>query len=63
MIHLERKLLDELHQPGGLHTALQRAIELEHATLPTYLYAYYSLGTDGVNNVAFGYKVLTVTRA
>jgi len=24
---------------------------------------YYSLGTDGVNNVAFGYKVLTVTRA
>ena len=23
---------------------------------------YYSLGTDGVNNVAFGYKVLTVTR-
>ena len=24
---------------------------------------YYSLGTDGVNNIAFGYKVLTVTRA
>ncbi len=24
---------------------------------------YYSLGTDGVNNLAFGYKVLTVTRA
>ncbi len=24
---------------------------------------YYSVGTDGVHNVAFGYKVLTVTRA
>jgi hypothetical protein len=24
---------------------------------------YYSLGTDGVNNIAFGYKVLTVTRS
>jgi ferritin-like protein len=46
MIELDPKLLDELHQPGGLHLALQRAIELEHATLPAYLYAYYSLGTD-----------------
>ena len=27
----------------GLRAALQQAIELEHATLPTYLYALYSL--------------------
>lgn len=27
----------------GLHCALQQAVELEHATLPTYLYALYSL--------------------
>ena len=27
----------------GVHRALQQAIELEHATLPTYLYALYSL--------------------
>jgi hypothetical protein len=27
----------------GLHCALQQAIELEHATLPTYLYALYSI--------------------
>src|SRR5258708_30412057 len=49
MIDLDPRLLDELHQPGGLHLALQRAIELEHATLPTYLYAYYSLGTDNTD--------------
>ena len=30
----------------GVHAALQRAIELEHATIPAYLYAYYSLDTE-----------------
>ena len=30
----------------GDRTALQNAIELEHATIPPYLYAIYSLGTD-----------------
>ncbi len=44
MILLDTSLLDELHGPGGLKSALQRAIELEHATIPTYLYSLYSLG-------------------
>ena len=44
MIYLDARLLDDLETPGGLHRALQRAIELEHATLPTYLYSFYSLG-------------------
>ncbi|MHB8827387.1 MAG: ferritin-like domain-containing protein [Acidimicrobiales bacterium] len=30
----------------GVHAALQRAIELEHATIPAYLYAYYSLDRE-----------------
>ena len=46
MIYIHNNLLDELKQPGGVRLALQRAIELEHATLPTYLYSYYSLGSD-----------------
>src|SRR6185437_7158337 len=46
MIVLNRQLLDEIDQPGGLEKALQKAIELEHATLPPYLYSYYSLGAD-----------------
>jgi hypothetical protein len=29
--------------PDGLRTALQSAVALEHATIPTYLYALYSL--------------------
>jgi hypothetical protein len=44
MILLNASLLDDLEKPGGLPRALQRAIELEHATLPTYLYSLYSLG-------------------
>ncbi len=44
MIFLSTKLLDDLNQPGGVQRALQKAIELEHATLPTYLYSFYSLG-------------------
>lgn len=46
MILLRDDLLDDLYQPEGLHHALQTAIELEHATLPTYLYSLYSLGND-----------------
>ena len=55
MIELNPALLDELHQPGGLHLALQHAIELEHATLPAYLYAYYSLGSHNsdVGSIVF----------
>lgn len=48
MILLNRQLTDDIDQPGGVQRALQRAIELEHATLPGYLYSFYSLGTDNV---------------
>lgn len=44
MIFLNAKLLDDLNRPGGVQRSLQKAIELEHATLPTYLYSLYSLG-------------------
>lgn len=46
MIELQPQLLAELDKPDGLKCALQKAIELEHATLPTYLYSLYSLGTS-----------------
>jgi len=36
----------------GLHCALQQAIELEHATLPTYLYALYSIKPGKNQNIA-----------
>ncbi len=37
---------------SGVHRALQHAIELEHATLPTYLYALYSLKPGKNENIA-----------
>lgn len=43
MILLQAELAADLHTPAGLCGALQQAIELEHATIPTYLYALYSL--------------------
>ena len=47
MIKLERTILEGLaHEhptPAVVRAALQRAIELEHATIPLYLYALYSL--------------------
>ena len=47
MITLHRSLLAGLHHDvprlDAVHAALQRAIELEHATIPVYLYAYFSL--------------------
>lgn len=36
----------------GLKSALQSAIELEHATLPTYLYALYSIRPGSNNRLA-----------
>src|ERR1035438_9587208 len=48
MILLSTQLLDDLEQPGGVQRALQKAIELEHATLPTYLSSLYSLGDSNV---------------
>jgi hypothetical protein len=46
MILLKPELLDRLTAPAtaqDLWPALQQAIELEHATIPVYLYAKYSL--------------------
>jgi hypothetical protein len=44
MIYLKPQLLTNLDSTAGLQTLLQQAIELEHATIPTYLYSLYSLG-------------------
>ncbi len=47
MITLHRSTLAGLHRdeptPAAVRAALQRAIELEHSTIPVYLYAYFSL--------------------
>jgi hypothetical protein len=46
MILLKPELLEGVRAPGSaqdLWPALQQAIELEHATIPPYLYALYSL--------------------
>ena len=43
MLQLEERLFEALDTPEGVPTALQHAVELEHATIPTYLYALYSL--------------------
>ena len=47
MIRLERSMITDLvaNVPGrkAIQIALQNAIELEHATIPPYLYALYSL--------------------
>lgn len=47
MIRLNRRVLDRLNPQApdvrGVRTTLQYAIELEHATIPVYLYALYSL--------------------
>jgi rubrerythrin len=44
--------------PQGLSDTLQQAIELEHATIPLYLYALYSL--DGRKNVAIAKIIRSV---
>jgi hypothetical protein len=45
VIHVAPRLLVELEagDKPAVHAALQHAIELEHATMPPYLYALYSL--------------------
>ncbi|RYG40354.1 hypothetical protein EON79_22745, partial [bacterium] len=48
MVHLKAELFRDLETVEGLHRALQNAIELEHATLPVYLYTHYSL--DPIKN-------------
>ena len=43
MIELKAELFQDLDSVDGLRTGLQNAVRLEHATIPTYLYALYSL--------------------
>jgi hypothetical protein len=45
MIRLQARLFDDLQAggPGAVIDALQNAVKLEHATIPLYLYALYSL--------------------
>lgn len=43
MIHLQASLFKNLSSTEGLRDALQQAAKLEHATIPVYLYAYYSI--------------------
>jgi hypothetical protein len=50
MIELKPQLFESLRQatPQGLRTALQQAVMLEHATIPTYLYALYSFRPESL---------------
>ncbi len=43
MLFMKPELFAGLETPEGLKAALQAAIELEHATIPPYLYALFSL--------------------
>ena len=43
MIRLQAKLFQDLQDPANLLASLQTALELEHATIPPYLVAAYSL--------------------
>lgn len=45
MLLIKPQLVENLNSIDGLRTAIQSAIELEHATIPPYLYALYSLGS------------------
>src|SRR6266581_4234659 len=46
MIKLKPELFAALDTQDGLLNGLQQAIQLEHATIPTYLYALYSIKLD-----------------
>lgn len=52
MIKLQPSCLADVDTLPGLQQALQNAIELEHATLPTYLYAYWSLDQSKNSEIA-----------
>jgi len=64
MIKLERSLLEGLdHEsptPAALHAALQNAIELEHSTIPLYLYALFSLRAGTNRQIAAILKSVVV---
>lgn len=55
VIQLQPDCLEGVDTLAGLQQALQNAVELEHATLPTYLYAMYSLDqSQGKNSKIYG---------
>lgn len=56
MIRLKASHVQTLQTGGiaGLQQSLQVAIQLEHSTIPPYLYALYSLGTDPGNATVAG---------
>ncbi|HEX9990591.1 MAG TPA: ferritin-like protein [Chloroflexia bacterium] len=51
MIKLHPGLASALDTTEGLQAALQNAIELEHATIPTYLYAMFSIKTGSNTSI------------
>jgi hypothetical protein len=51
MINVKPELIASIQTREGMQAALQTAIELEHATIPTYLYTYYSI-IRGVDPIA-----------
>jgi len=54
VIRIRSDLVSGLGKPdhGAVLTALQNAIELEHSTIPPYLYALYSLAPGANKEVA-----------
>ena len=61
MIHLKPEVFSTFNKtPEGLHRALQLAIELEHSTIPPYLYALYSL--DPASNTSIYALILTIVK-
>lgn len=49
MIKLRSEFFEGLDDPGRLRAVLQTALELEHATIPPYLFAAYSLSTSNAD--------------
>ena len=52
MLRMKAEVTAALDTPAGLQAALQQAIQLEHATIPPYLYALYSLQAGGNDEIA-----------
>jgi hypothetical protein len=61
MIQLKPEVFSVFNKkPEGLHRALQLAIELEHSTIPPYLYALYSL--DPAKNNLIYMLILSIVK-
>jgi hypothetical protein len=53
MLHIKSEVVDRVNQGvEGLRSALQTAICLEHATIPVYLYALYSIKPGSNKDIA-----------